>query len=641
MKKLKTIVGFLAIALLTLIPSAVKAQTSPQAPGTGVYILVDTTYEIGTVVQDTTTIKLWYDNTTTSLITGVQFRVWYDKDAFGGGAPIVSSLDNSFPQYLAYQPDTANGNITITLTYTGSSSTFSIPDGELFQVKLKHSPNFQTYYGSIDSVKVSGVQTFNNLAALNSGIDTALDMHSYGGAFNLKQLSFSGSFVNVTGTPSKNLALALQSKPKTGSTWTNWQTYVTDSLGNFSFVEALDTTYYDVRLSVKGDTMSVGNIISTADAHKINQWVLGQSTPVGFDFYAGDVNGSGNLTIADAYGVFGRIAGRFNQWPNSVPDIKFFSQSEYNSIVTATSYMGSTYPGVTNLTFDILPGQPDSVTFYVLAPGDANETGYNMARMTPIKITNPNNAPNYIIDETVSYDNPNLVTFEVNLPTLSVSEGSLVNIPVKVFTPTQLSALQLALRYDPTLLEFRALQAEESVASWLTFMNPNNGVVEWGGFDPDNNSNLVNNGDQVINLQFAALTPKENWTVSPLYVTRKFGGDPQSRDMNITPTDGRVEVKMISGGIINIDDIQEMLTYPNPTNGALTIVFNVTQEGPAVLGIMDINGRLVAKVFQENRMPEGKYSYTANLGELAAGTYLAILQTGSGNTANRIIKHDK
>jgi hypothetical protein len=264
-----------------------------------------------------------------------------------------------------------------------------------------------------------------------------------------------------------------------------------------------------------------------------------------------------------------------------------------------------------------------------------------MARMTPIKITNPNNAPNYIIDETVSYDNPNLVTFEVNLPTLSVSEGSLVNIPVKVFTPTQLSALQLALRYDPTLLEFRALQAEESVASWLTFMNPNNGVVEWGGFDPDNNSNLVNNGDQVINLQFAALTPKENWTVSPLYVTRKFGGDPQSRDMNITPTDGRVEVKMISGGIINIDDIQEMLTYPNPTNGALTIVFNVTQEGPAVLGIMDINGRLVAKVFQENRMPEGKYSYTANLGELAAGTYLAILQTGSGNTANRIIKHDK
>ena len=642
MKKLKAWVGFLAIALLFLIPqSALRAQTAPPAPGSGVYILVDTTYEIGTVAEDTTTIKLWYENTTSSLITGVQFRVWYDKNAFGGAAPIVSSLNTSFAQYLAYNPNTANGYITITLAYTGSSAAFSIPDGELFQIKLKHAANFQNFYGSIDSIKVSGVQTFSNLAALNAGMDTTLNLHSYGGAFEMQKLNFHGTFTNVTGSGAKNLTLALQSKPKTGSTWTQWATYVTDSLGKFEIEEELDTTYYDVRLFVKGDTMTVGNIISTADAHQINQWVLGQATPVGFDFYAGDVNGSGGLTIADAYGVFGRIAGRFSVWPNSVPDIKFFTASEYSNIVTATSYMGATYPGTTNIIYNILPGQPDSVTFYVLAPGDANGTGYHMARLTPIKITNPNNAPNYIIDETVSYDNPNLVTFEVNLPSLSVSEGSLVNVPVKVFTPVQLSALQLALKYDPTLLEFRALQATEEVASWVTFMNPNDGVVEWGGYDPDNNANLIDNGAQVINLQFAALQPKENWTVSPLYVTRKFGGDPYSKDMNITPTDGRIEVKMIRpGGGVNIGDVQDMLAYPNPTSGNLTVVFNVTKEGRSTLGIMDINGRLVVEVLQEATMPEGKYFYSADLGNLAPGTYMAVLQTEAGKSAKRVIKHD-
>jgi hypothetical protein len=642
MKQLKALASFLAIALSILIPSALRAQTAPPAPGSGVYILVDTTYEIGTVAEDTTTIKLWYDNTTTSLITGVQFRVWYDKNAFGGAAPIVNSLNTSFAQYLSYQPNTTNGYITITLAYTGSSASFSIPDGELFQIKLKHSTNFQNYYGSIDSIKVSGVTTFNNMAALNAGMDTTLLMHSYGGAFELKKLNFHGTFTNVTGTGAKNLTLALQTKPKTGSTWTNWATYVTDSLGKFAFEEELDTTYYDARLYVKGDTMAVGNIISTADAHKINQWVLGQATPVGFEFYAGDVNGSGGITISDAYGVFGRIAGRFSVWPNNVPEIKFFTVSEYSAINTATSYMGATYPGITNITYPILPGQPDSVTFYVLAPGDANGTGYHMARLTPIKIVNPNNAPNYIIDETVTYDNPNLETFTVDLPDLNVEEGSLVNIPVKVITPVQLSALQLALKYDPTLLEFRALQAKESVASWVTFMNPNNGVVEWGGYDPDNNSNLISSGAEVINLQFAALKPKPDWTVSPIYVTRKFGGDPVSRDMNIMPTDGRVEVKMIfAGGGINIGEIQELLAYPNPTSGDLTMVFNVTKEGPAVLGITDINGRLIAEVLNEGTVPEGKYIYKAELGHLPTGTYLAILKTEGGTTAKRVIKHDK
>lgn len=636
----KAIAGFLVMAVLFLTPTALKAQTAPPAPGNGVYILVDTTYEIGTIAHDTTHVKLWFNNNTNSLITGVQFRVWYDKNAFGGAAPIVISKNTTFAQYLAYQPNTANGYITISLAYTGSSSTFSIPTGELFEIKLKHSANFQNYYGTIDSIQVSGVQTFPNLAALNAGMDTVLTAHSYGGAFELKHLQYHGTFTNVTGSGAKNLTVALQTKPKTGSTWTNWTTTATDSLGHFAFNEALDTTYYDARLYVKGDTMAVGNIISTADAHQINQWVLGQATPTGFDFYAADVNGTNSVTIADAYGVFGRIAGRFSVWPNLVQDIKFFTVAERNAIVGATTHMGATYPGVTNIIFNILPGQPDSVTFYVLAPGDANGTGYHMARLTPIKITNPNNAPKYIIDETVTYDNPNLTTFEVNLPVLSVEEGNLVNIPVKVYTPVNLTALQIAMKYDKDLLEFRALQAKESVASWVTFMNPNDGVVEWGGYDPDNNSNVIHDGDEVINLQFVALKPKPDWTVSPLYVTRKFAGDPNSKDMNITPTDGRVEVKMIHIGGLNGKDYQAIQVYPNPTTDELTMTFTITKEGPAVLYISDLNGKKVVTIMEEGTVPTGKYSYSANLGNLATGIYMATIQTASGIGAQRVIKHD-
>jgi len=639
MKQLKALWSIILIALCAVTPLKLFAQTGPTAPSTGVYVLVDTSYQIGTVAEDSTIAKLYYQNNTSSLIAGMQFRVWYDNAAFNGVAPVVTSLNNTFAQYVQYKTDTINGHITITMAYTGSSATFNIPDGEMFKIKFRHSANFQNFYGSIDSIKVSGVQTFTNLAATNAGMDTTLTAYSYGGAFDLQQFQYHGRFKNVTGSGAKNLTLALQSKPKTGSTWTNWTTASTDTTGYFAFDEWLDTTYYDVRLYVKGDTMSVGNVISTADAHKINQWVLGQAVPTGFDFYAADVNESDNITITDAYGVFGRIAGRFSEWPNGVEDIKFFSASEYTTINGSSTNYTSTIAGVTDLIFNILPSQPDSVTFYVLVPGDANSTGYNMARLTPIKIVNPNNANLYIIDATVEYDDPTLQTFEVRMPALTVAAGNLVNVPVSVLTGVDLSALQLALNYDQNLLEFKALQTKSAVASWQTFFNPSNGTVEWGGYDPHNNENLISNGDEVLNLQFIAKAPQSQWTVSPLYVSRKYAGNANSRDMNITPTDGRIEVLRVSNGSGGmLDGLTDMLIYPNPSSNQITLVFEVKEEGQTNLGIRDISGRLMVEVLPSQRFPEGKYVYNAELGNLAAGTYIAILKTEKSLVSKRVIK---
>ena len=73
----------------------------------------------------------------------------------------------------------------------------------------------------------------------------------------------------------------------------------------------------------------------------------------------------------------------------------------------------------------------DSITYYINVKGDANGTGFKMARLTPIKIVNPVNANKYIIDNTVEYDNV-IQTIEINMPKVSVDEGNLVNIHVKV-----------------------------------------------------------------------------------------------------------------------------------------------------------------------------------------------------------------
>lgn len=637
MKKL-----LMSIVGVFLLNVSAFGQVCPSAPGTGVYLMFDSFYRVGTVASGETNVRMCFANTATNKITGVQFRVWYDKNAFGGAAPIVTSLNTGFPQHLQYVTNTSEGNVTITLSYTGSNSSFSIPPGQLFNLKLAHSSSFWTYT-TIADMKITGVTTFTNRAADTNGLDVALTLHNYGGVIAPNLFNYRGTFTNVTGTPAKNLTLALQKRAPAG-TWSDFVITSTDINGNFSFKnEPIDTTYWKVRLSVKGDTLNYGNIVTTADAHRINDIVLGTHTPTGFDYYSSDVNNSNDITIADVYSVFGRIAGRFSTWPNNVKDVKFFSESEFNTINGSSTNYTTTIDGVTNLTFDILPNQPDSVKFYVLGIGDANGTGYRMARMIPVSIINPNNAINYIIDKTIQFDNVITPAIELNLPRLeNVETGNLINVPIKYLdleTGNKLGSMQFGLYYDSTLIEFKGIENTAAVSKWISYLNPEANVIDWGGYDPDGQSNLLNAGDVAFTLQFVALQPKIDWNISPLWVTRKAAGGPYSQDYTIRPTEGKVELKMIQGGgAIKVEN-NTLFLYPNPTQGIVTFAFTIVEGGAANLGVYDINGKKCIDVVNNN-FPAGKYSYTVNLGNLSNGTYVVVLAMDEKRklTASKLIK---
>ena len=103
-----------------------------------------------------------------------------------------------------------------------------------------------------------------------------------------------------------------------------------------------------------------------------------------------------------------------------------------------------------------------------------------MARLVPITIVNPNNAPNYIIDQTVQYDNV-IKEIEVRFPDLTVAEGNLVNVPVNVITgQDNLSALQLNIKYDQDLLSFSNVLNSEKAMNWMSYFNPTIGAIVTG-----------------------------------------------------------------------------------------------------------------------------------------------------------------
>jgi hypothetical protein len=625
---MKKITLFLVSFLATLASFAQSASTSP---GTGHWVVIDSGYKVETYKVGKTVAPLYFYNTSTSeKITGMQYRIFYDKTAFTAVVPSlkISSTD----QYLQYTDDNTNGHLTVTVVYTGTSSTFNYSNGATFDLTFTHaSATIWNTLDSIKSLKISGVSSFPNLASTNFGNDTTLTVYSYGGRMNQKMLRFAGKFINTTGTNSKNLWVSLEKKAPSG-TWTTVESKATNSNGHVVFFKNIDTTYWDVRMAVKGDTMTAGSVFSTADAQKINQVMLGSYTPSGFDFYSMDVNGAdGNITIADVYSVYARLAGRFNNWPNSQKDILFFTVAEYSTINGSSTNHTSTISGVTNFYYNI--DGKDSITYYVNVKGDANETGFKMARLTPIKITNPANAHKYIIDNTVKYDNV-VDKIEVNMPKVSVDQGNLVNIPVKVLTDgKQLGAFQLELKYDTALLEFKKIELTEKMMGWTSFTNPSNGVVAFGSADLKGGQ-LLNDGEQVMFLQFIAKKPQDEWGTAAIWTGPKFVGDVNAKDLNVTPAMGIVEVRRIQNFTV-IKGLEKLIVFPNPTQGEVVIEFKVEIDSEVELNVSNLIGQRVLEIIDQ-RMPAGNYKYLVKLDQLANGMYIMSLQTSSTATSHKI-----
>ena len=260
--------------------------------------------------------------------------------------------------------------------------------------------------------------------------------------------------------------------------------------------------------------------------------------------------------------------------------------------------------------------------------------------LIPIEIINPVNAPNYIIDMTTDYyQTAGLQSIEVNMPSLTVLEGNIVNVPVKVYTNgTKLNALQLAIKYDQEVLEFKNIVLEREIGDWLSFTNPQNGVVEWGGLTMNTTSRLEDN-EQAITLQFLAKKPKEEWSASPVYVTRKFAGeDGSSKDVRITPTNGMVEVLKVPSADSLLTGAIDIAVYPNPTAETLTVKFRVPQDDAnSEVAIYDGFGRKHMTIYK-GTIPEGEYMYAANLKELNPGLYYAVLKSNDQLVSKSIVR---
>jgi D-alanyl-D-alanine carboxypeptidase len=80
-----------------------------------------------------------------------------------------------------------------------------------------------------------------------------------------------------------------------------------------------------------------------------------------------------------------------------------------------------------------------------------------------------------------------------------------------------------------------------------------------------------------------------------------------------------------------------MSAYPNPFTNHITLSFRVSQTGHANLRVYDMNGRLISTLLDKETEKGAAYTINFDSAGLAAGIYLARLQTNEGITQQKIV----
>jgi hypothetical protein len=87
---------------------------------------------------------------------------------------------------------------------------------------------------------------------------------------------------------------------------------------------------------------------------------------------------------------------------------------------------------------------------------------------------------------------------------------------------------------------------------------------------------------------------------------------------------------------IKLTQLENILVFPNPTDGEIMVQFRVEQESETEVLVSDVVGRKVMEVIN-TKMPSGEYKYVVNLTQLDNGFYLVSVKTDNKISTSKII----
>lgn len=252
-----------------------------------------------------------------------------------------------------------------------------------------------------------------------------------------------------------------------------------------------------------------------------------------------------------------------------------------------------------------------------LLPGATGRVlGGGTAGLYRVRITDANGCT--ALSDTIGIPEAEEATALVELPMLVAAPGDIIRMPVVLASTRNLD---------------QALPTEVNARI----------VFDAGTLVPvpPTPTGIVRNGERVIDVRGAYAWPQD--TLFTLLLRATLGAvqftpvriesmDWGSTMVRTTTSDGGVTLVICEEGGARLFDASGRVTlrqnHPNPFNATTVIEYETIEDGPVQLRIVDAAARTVA-VLVDGERAAGAYRVTFDAGQLASGTYLAVLQTAS------------
>ena len=187
---------------------------------------------------------------------------------------------------------------------------------------------------------------------------------STAGMITVAPFTYSGTVYNSEVIVFPNVEVKLYSKLKSDLTYSFNSSSTTNSSGVYSFTTSLSVNKYDFRVSIESITTPIP---TSTDAQTFINKILTQAFN-SKDYYRIDANNNNSLSITDVFLIYSKVNSNILTWPNSTPDYRIFSATQWSTINSGTANMKSTLPGQQSLLIDGLVSG-GTTNFYIVRTG--------------------------------------------------------------------------------------------------------------------------------------------------------------------------------------------------------------------------------------------------------------------------------
>ena len=383
---------------------------------------------------------------------------------------------------------------------------------------------------------------------------------------------------------------------------TNGGTAMTDATGGYAFPDLPLGGDYTVSPDKLTDPL---NGVSTYDLVLLQKHILGeQALDNPYRIIAADANNSGHLSGLDIVAIRKAILYITDGFPANTS--WRFVDASY-TFLDPTHPLDEAWPEVRNA--NNLPGDLNFLNFIAVKIGDVSG----------------NAVPN--LRAATATDNRSLLA--LRLTDRAYEAGDTFRVPLRLDHPADLVALQLALQFDPAVLELRGVQAAALHLSATHTYQPTTGTFTLAYDAPA--PLAIDSETALFYLDFRTLRPGQLSDV--LSISTRF--TPARLFVPATPEGHPLTLTFAAPTV----DLKDGKVYPNPFSTTTQLTFHLPAAQSVRLDLYDPLGRRFYS--QQRSFTAGRHGWTLRATDLPGpGSYVYHLRTATRTISGNMVLVD-